>query len=140
MGWYSNKSRGLGAQKAVAQRIREECVKDASLKVDEDDESMRDGLKASRLRWAALIQRVYEVDPLTCRACGAQMKIISFIERKDQPQLVEKLLKHCGLWSQASSRAPPVGSLTNGPPNPNGSELRQPALEFVPIDEFLATF
>ena len=90
---------------------------------------MRQGLKVARMRWAALIQRVYEVDPLKCRKCGAQMKIISFIERKDQPQVVEKILKHCGLWSQAPSRAPPQ--------NPNGSEHLQPEVQFVPIDEFL---
>ena len=81
---------------------------------------------------AALIKRVYEVDPLTCRKCGAQMKIIAFIERKDQPQVVEKILKHCGLWNQTPSRAPPQ--------NAEGSELLQPEVEFVHIDEFLATF
>ncbi len=136
MGWYSNKSRGLRAKKAQAQRIRSESVQDESLKVDEDDESMRQGLKASRMRWAALIRRVYEVDPLKCRKCGAQMKIISFMERKDQPQVVEKILKHCGLWNQTStstsSRAPPQ--------NAKESEQLQPEVEFVPIDEFLATF
>ena len=30
--------------------------------------------------WAALIQRVWEVDPLKCAKCGGQMQIISFIE------------------------------------------------------------
>ncbi len=99
---------------------------------DEDDESVRQGLKAARIRWAALIKRVYEVDPLKCKKCGAQMKIIAFIERKDQPQVVKKILKHCGLWNQSPSRAPPQ--------NPNGSELLPPEVQFVPIDEFLATF
>ncbi len=140
MGWYSNRVRGMRAKKAEAKRIREECVKDASLEGDEDDESVRQGLKAARMCWAALIQRVYEVDPLKCHKCGTQMKIISFIERKDQPQVVKKILKHCGLWNQTPSRAPPVVSLSNGPQNPNGSELLLPEVEFVPIDEFLATF
>ncbi|HLP14699.1 MAG TPA: hypothetical protein VK470_00495 [Bacteroidota bacterium] len=45
---------------------------------------------------AALIQCVYEVDPLKCVKCGGAMKIISFIE-KCQPGLAEKILRHCGL-------------------------------------------
>ena len=66
MGWYSNKVRGRRAKKARAKRIREEGVQDESLKLDEDEESMRQGLNAPRTRWAALIKRVYEVDPLKC--------------------------------------------------------------------------
>jgi hypothetical protein len=30
--------------------------------------------------WAEMIRKVYEIDPLLCRSCGGQMKIISFIE------------------------------------------------------------
>ena len=32
-----------------------------------------------RLTWAKLIRRVYEVDPLLCPFCGAEMKILAFI-------------------------------------------------------------
>ena len=61
-----------------------------------------------------LIKRVYEVDPLECPKCGGVMKIISFIERGQQ-DLVERILRHCGLWegpirTLASARAPPHGS------------------------------
>ena len=35
----------------------------------------------SCVKWAALIKQVYEVDPLSCPKCGAEMKIIRFIER-----------------------------------------------------------
>ena len=42
------------------------------------------------MRWAALIQRVYEVDPLKCPKCGGAMKIISFIE-KHQADVIEKI-------------------------------------------------
>lgn len=58
-----------------------------------------------RMRWAALIKRVYEVDPLHCPDCGAKMKIIAFIERRDQPDVVEKILRHCGSWDRPASRA-----------------------------------
>ena len=35
------------------------------------------------------------------------MKIISFIERH-QREVIEQILWHCGLWEEASVRAPPV--------------------------------
>jgi hypothetical protein len=52
---------------------------------------------------------VYEVDPLRCPACGGAMQIISFID-KCQPEVVEKILWHCGLWKTAESRPAPVKS------------------------------
>ena len=54
---------------------------------------------ATPLTWAALIKKVYEFDFLKCPKCGGQMRIISFIEAKDQMDVIEKLLKHCKLWN-----------------------------------------
>ncbi|MDA1278402.1 MAG: hypothetical protein O2960_30795 [Verrucomicrobia bacterium] len=34
------------------------------------------------------------------------MKIISFIER-GQREVIEKILRHCGLWEEEAARAPP---------------------------------
>jgi len=53
--------------------------------------------------WARLIQKIYEVDPLTCPKCHGPMRIISFIE---DPQVVKKILKHMGLW-EVEPRPPP---------------------------------
>ena len=41
----------------------------------------RSGLRPRHAQrtWAALIKKVYEVDPLLCPYCGAEMKIIAFI-------------------------------------------------------------
>ncbi|NOY74772.1 MAG: hypothetical protein GXP32_03150 [Kiritimatiellaeota bacterium] len=37
--------------------------------------------KVCRSRWAAMIKKVYEVDPLVCPKCGGgRMRIIAFIE------------------------------------------------------------
>ena len=60
-----------------------------------------------------LIKRIYEVDPLECSKCGDRMEIISFIER-DQRSVIEKILRHCGIWegpirTLASPRGPPAG-------------------------------
>jgi len=58
---------------------------------------------AQRKAWARLIQKIYEVDPLTCPKCSGTMKIISFIEREE---IIEKILKHLGLWL-IKKRPPP---------------------------------
>ena len=38
-----------------------------------------------RRRWANLIRRVYQADPLTCPKCGSRMRILSFITTPDLP-------------------------------------------------------
>lgn len=53
-----------------------------------------------------LIKRVYEVDPMCCPECGGQMQVVSFIE-PPQADLIEAILKHCGLWQSRSPRGPP---------------------------------
>lgn len=50
--------------------------------------------------WAMLIKRIYEVDPLACPKCGGRMKVIAFIE-PPQGVVIEKILRHCGLWNPA---------------------------------------
>ena len=59
--------------------------------------------KAYRKNWARLIQKIYEVDPLTCPKCQGRMKIIAFIEDEE---VVEKILNHLGLWDR-KARPPP---------------------------------
>jgi len=87
-------------------------------------EAMRDGesagdeafIKKRKMSWAALIKKVYEVDPLRCPGCGGEMKIVSFIE-KCQPAVVEKILRHGGLWKEVVSRPPPaVSRVAEGEP------------------------
>ena len=63
--------------------------------------------REARKGWAALLKQVYEADPLCCPKCGAEMKIIAFIERH-QTEVIEKILRHCGLWEQSSARGPPA--------------------------------
>ncbi len=59
----------------------------------------------TRRRWAALIKRVWQVDPLQCPSCGATMKIVSFIE-PTQPDVIRKIRTHCGL-ADDPPKAPP---------------------------------
>jgi hypothetical protein len=69
-----------------------------------------DNLKEYRKNWARLIQKIYEVDPLTCPKCQGQMRIISFIEGQE---VIKKILKSLGLWlvkkkPSPRANAPPV--------------------------------
>ncbi len=119
-GFYSNKSRGMRAKTATEKNI------EAVVDVEEEDTPFR---KTCRSRWAAMIKKVYEVDPLKCPKCSGQMRIISFIEAKDQMDVIEKILKHCNLWVEPAERAPPKKPVSV----PFESV-------HVPIDEFLANF
>ena len=93
-GWHSNKKRGQRAK-----RQPEPAEGDAA-------SPRPPSAREARKRWAALIQQVYETNPLACPKCGSEMKIIAFIERR-QTEVVEKILRHCGLWEEAPARAPP---------------------------------
>jgi len=103
-GWYSNKKRGLRAKSQM---------KEASTE-DNGESIFGPDRKTARKAWAALIKQVYETDPLLCPKCGGEMKIIRFtclpagrqVERH-QNEVIEKILKHCGLWVEQSARAPP---------------------------------
>ena len=54
-----------------------------------------------------MIKQVYESDPLSCPKCGSEMKIIAFIEAR-QTGVIEKILRHCGLWEESPARGPPA--------------------------------
>ncbi len=68
--------------------------------------------RASRLDWAALLKRVFEIDILGCARCGARMRVVAFItDRKASARILE----HLGLPSRfpplGKARAPPQLSL-----------------------------
>ena len=46
---------------------------------------------ALRRRWAELIRRVYEVDPLVCPRCGGEARVVGFIT---QPVVIKRILAH----------------------------------------------
>jgi len=118
-GFYSNKTRGIRGKIVCSESAD---IAEQELEITEEDTPQR---KLCRSRWAAMIQKVYEVNPLVCPKCGKEMRIISFIEKKDQPDVVKKILKHCKLWTEPKTRAPPPFALEH---------------EYIPIDQFLADF
>jgi len=62
--------------------------------------------KEYKRNWARLIQKIYEVDPLTCPKCSGKMKVISIIER---PEIIKKILRHLGLWEKKARPPPKTG-------------------------------
>lgn len=97
-GYYSNVARGKREKQKVAEfapaRIQEPLTSKAEF----------------RKNWARLIQKIYEVDPLLCPECGGTMRVIAFIEEQS---VIEKILKHLGLWL-TNSRAPPRRPIPGG--------------------------
>ena len=89
-GYYSNVARGKRKKQDQDELIPH---------ILEPDGSSREFRKS----WARLIQKIYEVDSLMCPKCLKAMKIISFIEDEE---IIEKILKHLGLWEK-KARPPP---------------------------------
>jgi hypothetical protein len=69
-GYYSNVCRGQ------RKKTNEDGLVPCILQTEESS-------KEYRKNWTRLIQKIYEVDPLTCPKCSGKMKIISDRERGD---------------------------------------------------------
>ncbi len=102
---------------------------------DRSDEPVPTGLtprsRSSRMLWAQLLARIYEVLPLLCPACGGEMRIISFITL---PSTVQDILLHLDL-----PHRPPRVSPARGPPQAELHFDQSPAFDLAapqPIPEF----
>jgi hypothetical protein len=106
--------------------------------VDSGDD-YTDFQKVCRSRWAALIKSkipaAYHVGK-SLRGGSAQVSQMrrpdennSFHQEKDQADVIEKILRCCGLWREEVPKAPP--------PQPAEIPFER---TYVPIDEFLANF
>ncbi len=96
-GYYINVSRG---------KRKMQDKNDAITSVLEPQGSSKEFRKNS----AHLIQKIYEIDPLTCPKCSGDMKIISVMENEN---VIKKILKHLGLWD-LKSRPSPMKEKTPG--------------------------
>jgi len=99
-GFYSNVARGK--RRAAARRLAAGLDPDDDLSgagtvvlpPATDDEPFR---RRARLTWAALIKRVFEVDPMLCPFCGGEMRIIAFIT---EHATVAHVLEHVRMPAQ----------------------------------------
>jgi len=102
-GWYSNKMRGRRSKQAAA--VVQPDGKAASV-IDVSEHKPR---RIPSKKWRELIKKVWEADPLLCPKCQKEMRIVSLI---DGPAVIERILRHLGLWQQgirvASGPAPPA--------------------------------
>lgn len=111
-GWYSNKARGM-RRKAAIQAATKAWGLPPPIVVNRCSQT-----------WAMLIKRVFEVDPLACPKCGGIMKVVAFIE-PPQGAVIEKILRHCGLWQPSAARPPPAhGDWSEVVPSPVGRGVR----------------
>ena len=103
-GYYSNVARGR--RRAAARCISAPDPLAEGIRAPElEEEPFR---RRARLTWAALIRRVYEIDPLLCPFCGAQMKIIAFILDRAS---IRRILEHLQMPAQRPeplAHSPPV--------------------------------
>ena len=51
-----------------------------------------------------MIKKGYEVDPLLCRECGSEMRVIAFITAFS---VVDRIINHLGLEFTAARPPPP---------------------------------
>lgn len=64
--------------------------------------------RSCNIHWAALIKRIFEIDPLICEKCGSRMRIVSFLTEEHE---ILRLLKHLNIplfKPAAKMRAPPI--------------------------------
>ena len=95
-GFYSSRQRGK-RRKANGDAVEEPLVM-----VDPKPEAIR---KAKR-RWAELLRRIFEVDPLVCPRCGDEMRIVALIT---EAKTIDRILDHLRRTqtSHRRQRAPP---------------------------------
>jgi hypothetical protein len=53
--------------------------------------------------WAELLRRVFAIDVLACSQCGGRLRFIATIE---DPIVVQRILRHVGLPTEAPEPAP----------------------------------
>ena len=100
-GWYANRPRGM------RRRLAERAEGTALVPVVP---ARPLAATEARRRWAELLRRIYEVDPLACPACGGVMRIIAVIT---DGAVIDRLLTHLRNRPTASAgiagaRSPPA--------------------------------
>jgi len=97
-GYYSNAARG--------KRRRDYDSRLARAGADlEQEVAASPDTAALRKRWADLLRRVYEVDPLVCPRCSATMRVVGFITRRET---IDRILDHLRRPTTSRPRSPPA--------------------------------
>ena len=119
-GWYSNKMRGQ------RQRAQNGGAASAPLRPPSNPPPPA---KLPSKRWRDLILQVWHTDPLICPKCQHPMRVLVII---DQREVVEKILRHLGLWSGGPTLAP-----ARAPPDTDAEPwTREPFDDVVPMPDY----
>ena len=116
-GWYANRPRGMRRQaEPVALEAPPVIIPAPRLAPTE----------ATR-RWAALLQQIYEVDPLACPTCHGAMRLVAFIT---QASVIDQILTHlrtrAAHATHAGARSPPS---TRAPASRSTSRASYPSAD-----------
>ena len=82
-GWYANRTRGIRRKGGPHEQPPVVAVVEA--------EAVPPALAQARRRWAELLRRIFELDPLRCPRCGHAMRVVGFIT---QPHVIDRILTH----------------------------------------------
>jgi len=113
-GWYANRPRGMRGTAATAAAAVPPAIVPAPRLAPTE---------AAR-PWAAVLQQIFEVDPLACLSCHGAMRIVAVIT---QASVIDQILAHrrtrdATTAAHAAARSPPS---TRGPSGPGAT--RRPA-------------
>jgi ribosomal protein S27E len=103
-GWYSSRARG---DRRLRQSIKDTEAREGLLAdpaVEVLDVAEHKTRRIPSKTWRECIKKVWEVDPLICPHCRAEMKIVSFI---NEAVVIRRILDHLGLWSEVKPAARP---------------------------------
>jgi hypothetical protein len=81
--------------------------------------------------WAAMIRKVYEVDPLTCPRCGGAMKVVAFLT---EHAVVDRIIDHLKLTFVADRPPPPQAAFREllWEADPPAGFFPDPPAEYIP--------
>jgi len=102
-GWYANRPRGMRGKAAPAAANGPPAIVPAPRLAPTE---------ATR-RWAALLQQIFEVDPLACPTCQGAIRIVACIT---QTAVIDQILTHLRIRAARESHAGPRSPHRRGPP------------------------
>jgi hypothetical protein len=108
-GWYANRPRGMRGTAAPAAADGPPAIAPAPRLAPTE---------ATR-RWAALLQQIFEVDPLACPTCRGAMRVVAFMT---QAAVIDQILTHL-----RTRPAPAAHPGARSPPSTRTPASRSPA-------------
>jgi len=117
-GCYASRTRGAGLSKLVLEAESTD-VTPAELACEEEPREV------PSTHWAAMMKRVFEIEPLTCPKCGDEMKIKAFLHSEQE---IKRIAGHLGYTAWRAP--PPFTSKSSGIDIDYGPEFKQDSPDY----------